>query len=237
MAVTTINALKAKFAAGKYPTAADFADLIDTCSQGGGTSIPIFTITNETPFDEELDNGVKVYNIIYNQDFQSLGLAPNDLVIIKNKTSEPINVGYQYSTLIPFNVPASGAILLIKIDPEEVNNDYYASDNLELVGVINSDSADTTSQKGFFVFKTSVNFSFVYDTFEPFDENNVPPEGTVCIIVNNGEENISVTCDYDANITVTIAPHNAVMFIHAGSVPNSRGALYPIWAVVSNPIN
>ena len=45
MAVKTPSALKAQFAAGKYPTAADYADLIDSATAGSG-SIESFTSTS-----------------------------------------------------------------------------------------------------------------------------------------------------------------------------------------------
>lgn len=46
MAVKTANELKALFAAGKYPTASDFADLIDSALAGGGSDIESFNSTS-----------------------------------------------------------------------------------------------------------------------------------------------------------------------------------------------
>lgn len=46
MAVKTPSALKAQFAAGKYPTAADYADLIDSTTEGSG-SIESFTSSSD----------------------------------------------------------------------------------------------------------------------------------------------------------------------------------------------
>ena len=46
MAVKTANELKALFAAGKYPTASDFTDLIDSALAGGGSNIASFDSTS-----------------------------------------------------------------------------------------------------------------------------------------------------------------------------------------------
>lgn len=60
MAVKTPSALKAQFAAGKYPTAADFADLIDSTTAGSG-SIENFTSTSNMFGSSKPVGAIEVY--------------------------------------------------------------------------------------------------------------------------------------------------------------------------------
>lgn len=61
MAVKTANELKALFAAGKYPTASDFADLIDSALAGGGSNIESFSSTSSMFGSSKPVGAIEVY--------------------------------------------------------------------------------------------------------------------------------------------------------------------------------
>lgn len=61
MAVRTANELKALFAAGKYPTASDFADLIDSALAGGGSDIESFNSTSNMFGSSKPLGAIEVY--------------------------------------------------------------------------------------------------------------------------------------------------------------------------------
>lgn len=61
MAVKTASELKALFAAGKYPTAADYADLIDTAlAGGGGSNIESFNSTSDMFGSEKPEGAIEI---------------------------------------------------------------------------------------------------------------------------------------------------------------------------------
>lgn len=101
MAVKTANELKALFAAGKYPTAADYADLID--SLAGGSGIETFTSDSNMFSSNKSVGAVEIIVNNYSSD---------------SSISVPTTNG---STT--FNVPAYGAVAFVKIDD---SNNYWA---------------------------------------------------------------------------------------------------------------
>ena len=60
MSVKTSSELKAQFAAGKYPTAADYADLIDSATAGSG-SIENFTSTSNMFGSSKPAGAIEIY--------------------------------------------------------------------------------------------------------------------------------------------------------------------------------
>lgn len=101
MAVRTIEELKTLFAAGKYPTAADYTDLID--SLAGGSGIETFT-DSENMFDSD----------------KSVGAVE---IIVNNYSSDGTISFPNINGSTTFKVPAYGAIAFVKIDD---SNNYWA---------------------------------------------------------------------------------------------------------------
>lgn len=96
MAQKTAAQLKEQFAAGKYPTAADYADLIDSITSGGGATVwagvdgdPIYSGHESTP------------------------PAANSLVIVTNNGSTAITVSYSYSNNSTVTIAPNGAVTFL----------------------------------------------------------------------------------------------------------------------------
>ena len=103
MAVKTASELKALFAAGKYPTAADYTDLID--SLAGGSGIETLTTFNS---DSNMFSSNK-----------SVGAVE---IIVNNYSSDSTISVPTTNGSTTFNVPAYGAIAFVKIDD---SNNYW----------------------------------------------------------------------------------------------------------------
>lgn len=111
MAVKTAEELKEKFAKGKYPTAEDYADLIDSMDSGSG--IPVYTI----------EYSGKVWE---NVGLDTSAVKTNDVIIIKNTSNDTINLEISYNSGRTIAVAPSDAVMLI-------NNGSY--DEWGVVGV------------------------------------------------------------------------------------------------------
>lgn len=101
MAQKTAAQLKELFAAGKYPTAADYGDLIDTATAGGGTTVWA---------------GVNGEQIYYNR---SETPAEGSLVIVTNNSNSPITVGYSYGGNQTVTISAYGAAAFVATNDNE----------------------------------------------------------------------------------------------------------------------
>lgn len=102
MAQKTAAQLKELFAAGKYPTAADYADLIDSATAGGGATVWA---------------GVDG-NAIYTS-HESTPPAANSLVIVTNNSSSAITVSYSYSNNSTVTIAAKGAVAFLATSDSE----------------------------------------------------------------------------------------------------------------------
>ncbi len=106
----TAEELKEKFAKGKYPTAEDYADLIDSMSSGSG--IPVYTI--------------EYSDAVWGVGFDTSAVKTNDVIIIKNTSNDTINLGLSYNSNRTVAVAPGDAVMLI-------NNGSY--DEWGVVGV------------------------------------------------------------------------------------------------------
>lgn len=102
MAQKTAAQLKELFAAGKYPTAADYGDLIDTATAGGGGATVWAGV-----------NGANIY------DGRSEQPAANSLVIVTNNSSSAITVSYSYSNNSTVTIAAKGAVAFLATSDSE----------------------------------------------------------------------------------------------------------------------
>lgn len=103
MAQKTAAQLKEQFAAGKYPTAADYGDLIDSMS-GGGAGATVWAGTNGDP--------------IYSG-HESTPPAANSLVIVTNNDSSAITVSYSYSNNSTVTIAPKGAVAFLATSDSE----------------------------------------------------------------------------------------------------------------------
>lgn len=95
MAQKTAAQLKEQFAAGKYPTAADYGDLIDTATAGGGGATVWAGV-----------NGEDIYNGKTQQ-------AEGSLVIVTNNSNSAITVGYSYNNNSTITIAPYGAVAFV----------------------------------------------------------------------------------------------------------------------------
>lgn len=118
MAVKTANELKALFAAGKYPTASDFADLIDSALAGGGSDIESFNSTSNMFGSSKPVGAIEVYVNDYS--------STTTVTVPTNGGNTSVTVG-DY-----------GAVAFIKTDD---SNNYWAPIGLPIQqGGANGDS-------------------------------------------------------------------------------------------------
>lgn len=103
MAQKTAAQLKELFAAGKYPTAADYADLIDSATAGGGGATVWAGVDG---------------NAIYTG-HESTPPAANSLVIVTNNGSSVITVSYSYSNNSTVTIAAKGAVAFLATSDSE----------------------------------------------------------------------------------------------------------------------
>ncbi len=103
MAQKTAAQLKEQFAAGKYPTAADYGDLIDTATAGGGGATVWAGV-----------DGDPIYN-----GHESTPPAANSLVIVTNNGSTAITVSYSYSNNSTVTIAANGAVAFLATNDSE----------------------------------------------------------------------------------------------------------------------
>ncbi len=104
MAQKTAAQLKELFAAGKYPTAADYGDLIDSAMSGGGAGATVWAGTNGDP--------------IYSG-HESTPPAANSLVIVTNNGSTAITVSYSYSNNSTVTIAPKGAVAFLATSDSE----------------------------------------------------------------------------------------------------------------------
>lgn len=103
--------LKALFAKGKYPSAEDFAALIDSISSGSGISV--YTIE----YSGNVWSGVGL---------DTSAVKTNDVIIIKNTSNDTTNLEISYNSGRTVAVAPGDAVMLI-------NNGSY--DEWGVVGV------------------------------------------------------------------------------------------------------
>ena len=96
MAQKTAAQLKELFAAGKYPTSADYGDLIDTATAGGGGGATVWAGVN----------GEDIYSGKTQQ-------AEGSLVIVTNNSNSAITVGYSYGNNSTITIAPYGAVAFI----------------------------------------------------------------------------------------------------------------------------
>lgn len=98
----TKEELKALFAKGKYPSAEDFAALIDGMSSGNSI-IPVYTI----------EYSGKVWE---NVGLDTSTVQTNDVIIVKNTGSETINLEISYNSGRTVAIAPGDAVMLINND-------------------------------------------------------------------------------------------------------------------------
>lgn len=106
MAVKTAEELKEQFAQGKYPSAEDYGDLIDTAVKSGST----LNVVERNSDDDRFYEGTEIQNL------------PHDsCVIVKNTSSSPIRLCYSYNNNYTVTVAVQGAVsFLTTTDSQEL---------------------------------------------------------------------------------------------------------------------
>lgn len=205
--------LKALFAAGKYPSATDYAHLIDAISSGGGDGIKIFEIDPENVYEGG-------YYLESAATRPWTNLPKHSICVHLNTTSDTVRVFLGYSNSDKYvDVAAGSALMVIRTNDTDEYSDWAAigepvsgHSSVKIYELDDTLAATYNNPDSFFQ-KDGKDFYWVaYDSYREYPWTKLP-KNSIIVFVNVTENPIFVGLSYNSEEDITLEAGEAVMVI------------------------